>query len=204
MGIGAYIYGFEVCDYHTETAATVIDEAIQAQDNHRLALLTLSYLSAATAHTLSFMYAKDHASYAGSSRNTASAAAAAAQAVINVTTTPRDPAGNAAAASDIVAYQCTDGTWEFNTIASVATKAITHNTNLAKAVASGAKYLIFGVVGDAACLKLTSTASVEKTWQANGAPVLVHPYVGEPFYLTINNATNAGFLNGAVFGHIDK
>ena len=32
MGVGAYISGFEVCDYHTETAATAIDEAIQAQD----------------------------------------------------------------------------------------------------------------------------------------------------------------------------
>jgi hypothetical protein len=150
------------------------------------------------------MYAKDNASYAASSRNTTSAAAAAAQAVIDVTTTPRDPAGNAAAASDIVAYQCTDGTWEFNTIASVATKAITHNANLAKAVASGAKYLIFGVVGDGACLKLKSTASVQKDWIAYAGPVLVHPYVGEPFYVTIDNATNAGFLQNALFAHIDK
>jgi len=34
--------------------------------------------------------------------------------------------------------------------------------------------------------------------------VLVHPYVGEPFYLTIDNATNAGFLQNATFAHIDK
>jgi hypothetical protein len=203
MSIPAYVQGFEVCDYHTETAATVIDEKIQARDGFRLALIDLHYLSAATAHSLSFMYAKDAAAYPLSSKNTTSAAAVAAQAIINVVTAPRDTAGNAAAANDIVAYQCTDGTWEFNTIASVATLAITHNTNLAKAVSAGAKYRIFGVVGDACCMKLTSTASVEKEWGA-GRIVLIHPDVGEPLYLTINNATNAGFLNNAVFAHINK
>jgi hypothetical protein len=207
MGIGAYIYGFEVCDYHTETAATPIDEAIQAQDSKRLALISLAYLCGSTAHTISFMYAKDAAAYAGSARNTTSAAAAAAQAVIDVSTTPRDPAGNAAAASDIVAYQCTDDTWEFNTIASVSTKAITHNTNLAKAVASGAKYLIFGVVGDGACLKIKVTASVENKYGAaagGSGIVLAHPYIGEPFYVSIDNGTTAGYLNSALFAHIDK
>ncbi len=210
--LGAYNYGFEVCDYHTEIAGTVIDETIQAKNNCRLALLYLAYLCAATAHTISLMYAKDNASYAGSSRNTTSAAALSGQAVINVTTTPRDPAGNAAAASDIVAYQLTDGTWEFNTIASVATKAITHNANITgvdagaggTAIAAGAKYLIFGVVGDGACLKLKATASVQKEFLNYGLPVLVHPYVGEPFYVTIDNGTNAGFLMNALFGHLDK
>lgn len=196
MSIEAYVYGFVVKDYHTETAGTAIEETIAPIDGARLALKSMHYLAAATAHTASFMYAEGTGS-----RNTTSAAAAAAQAVINVTDTPLDPAGNAAAASDIVAYQCTDGTWEFNTIASVATKAITHNTNLAKAVASGAKYLIFGVVGDNKSLKVHLTASVETV-----VPELavVHPYVGEPFYLSINNATNAGFLNSLVMVHINK
>jgi hypothetical protein len=200
-----FIYGYEQCDYHTENAGTVIDEQIQAQDSKRLTLLYLAYLCAATAHTISLMYAKDSsAANEGTSRNTTSAAAAAAQAVINVTNTPKDPAGNAAAASDIVAYQCTDGTWEFNTIASVSTKAITHNNNLVKAVAADAKYLIFGVVGDGASIKLRATASVQKEFVAQAGPVLVHPYMGEPFYMTIDNASNAGFLMSALFGHIDK
>lgn len=212
MGLGAFIAGFEVCDYHTETAGTVIDEAIQAKDDQRLALAALSYLCGATAHTLSFMYAKDAAAYAGSSRNTTSALALSGQAVINVTTTPRDPAGNAVAANDIIAYQLTDGTWEFNTVASVATKAITMNSNITgvdagaggTAIAAGAKVMIFGVVGDGACLKLKATASVQKDWIGYGTPVLVHPYVGEPFYVTIDNGTNDGFLMNALFAHINK
>jgi len=215
MGIGAYISGFEVVDYHTETATTVIDEKIQAHDGQRLALISLAYLSGATAHSICFLYAKDAAAYPGSSRNTTSALAVSGQAVINVTTTPRDTAGNAAAASDIVAYQLTDGTWEFNTISSVATKAITLTSNItgvdagagATAVAAGAKFLIFGVVGDGTYLKLKSTASVETDWGgAKGAPsiVLAHPYIGEPFYVTIDNATNQGYLEYAIFAHIDK
>jgi hypothetical protein len=62
-------------------------------------------------------------------------------------------------------------------------------------------------VADGACLKLTVTASVETTYGAakgaNGI-VLAHPYVGEPFYVSINNATTAGYLNNALFAHIDK
>jgi hypothetical protein len=212
MGLGAYISGWEVIDYHTETAATVIDEPIQAQDDKRLALASLSYLSAATAHTISFMFAKDNASYAGSSRNTTSALAVSGQKDIVVTNTPRDPAGNAAAASDIIAYQITDGTWEFNTIASVATKTITLTNNIAgvdagagaTAIAASAKVMIFGVVGDGACLKLQTTASVQVDWIGTGNPILIHPYIGEPFYVTIDNATNAGFLMNGLFAHIDK
>jgi len=141
---GAYISGFVTVDYHTENAGTAITEEIQGQNGKRLALLAYEVVTDSTAH---------------GSRNTASAAAASGQKVINVTNTPLDPAGNAAAQNDIVAYQCTDGSWEFNTIASVSTKAITHSTNLAKAVASGAKYRIFGVAADNASHQITLTAS---------------------------------------------
>jgi hypothetical protein len=204
MGMGFYISGFETFGYHTETAGTSIDEKVQAQNNKRLCLAALSYLCAGTAHTISFMYSKDFTAGSGSSRNTTSAAAAAAQAVVNVTNTPLDCAGNAAAANDIVAYQCSDGTWEFNTIASVATKAITLNNNLSKAVLIGAKFLILGVVGDNVSLKLKGTASVQKDWVAYGVPILVHPYIGEPFFVTSDNSAAAGFLQNMGFVHGDK
>jgi len=219
MSYGAFITSFASVDYHTETAATAIEEAIQAKDGLRLALLSGSYLNGATAHTLCFMYAKDAAAYPGSARNTINGATAAHilsnQKVIDVVTTPRDPAGNAAAASDIVAYQLIDGTWEFNTIASVSTKAITLTNNIAgvdagagaAAIADGSPFLIFGVVGDGAYLALPLTASVVNEWGATAGGsgiVLVHPYVGEPFYVYDANATNAGFLNNLLFGYINK
>jgi hypothetical protein len=212
MGIGAFINGFHTIGYHTETAGTTIDEKVPGHNGQKLALTMLSYLSAATAHSISFMYPKDSSvANAGTSRNTTSASAASGQAVVNVTNTPKDPAGNAAAGSDIVAYQLTDGTWEFNTISSVSTKAITLSSNItgidsgagATAIASGAKFLIFGVVGDNACFKLKGTASAQKDWQANGCPVLVHPNYDEPFYVTVDNGTNAGFLQNATFAYIN-
>ena len=219
MSYGAFINSFAVVDYHTETAATAIEEAIQAKDGLRLALLSGSYLNGLTAHTLCLMYAKDAAAYPGSARNTINGATAAHilsnQKVIDVVTTPRDPAGNAAAASDIVAYQLIDGTWEFNTIASVSTKAITLTNNIAgvdagagaTAIADGSPFLILGIVGDGAYLALPLTASVVNEWGATAGGsgiVLVHPYVGEPFYVYDANATNAGFLNNLLFGYINK
>lgn len=195
---GAFIEGFFVCDYHTETAGTVIDEQIPGMNGKRLTVIDFEYLAAATAHIASFLFPGASAGC----RTYTTALAASGQKVINVNDTPLDPAGNAAAASDIVAYQCTDGSWEFNTIASVATKAITHGTNLAKNVAAGGLYRIFGVVGDGCCQKLYCTASVVTS--KHGYFSVIHPYTGDPMYLTITNATNAGFLYGANCAYINK
>ena len=219
MSYGAFINSFASVGYHTETAATAITENIQAKDGLRLALLAGSYLNGATAHTLCFMYAKDSAGQPGSSRNTINGGTAAhllsKQKVVDVDVAPLDPAGNAAAGSDIVAYQLIDGTWEFNTIASVSSKAITLTNNIAGvdagaggvALADGAPFMIFGVVGDASYLALPLTASVVNSWGATAGGsgiVLVHPYVGEPFYVYDANASNAGFLNYLLFGYINK
>lgn len=209
--IPAYVYSFLSHDYHTESAGTVIDEIIPAQDGQRLCLIDFEYLAAATAHLASFLYAKDPAATPGSCRNTTSALAVSGQAVINVVTTPTDPAGNAVAASDIIAYQLTDGTWEFNTVASLATKAITLTNSIvgidagagATALAAGAKVMIFGIVADGAVMNISLTASVV-TRKGEGSIAMVHPYVGEPFYLSINNATNAGFLEHLVMAYINK
>ena len=219
MSYGAFITSFHSVGYHTETAATAITENIPGKDGLRLAFLAGSYLNGLTAHTLCFMYAKDSAGNAGSARNTINGATAAHilsnQKVIDVVTTPLDPAGNAAAASDVVAYQLIDGTWEFNTIASVSTKAITLTNDIVgvdaeaggTALADGAPFMIFGVVADGAYLALHLTASVVNEWGATAGGsgiVLVHPYVSEPFYVYDANGSNAGFLNNMLFGYINK
>lgn len=196
MSIEAYVQKFEVFDYHTETAGTAITENIPAIDGFRLALKNMEYLAAATAHTASFMYAEGTGS-----RNTAASAASAAQKDIVCTDAPKDPAGNAAAANDILAYQCTDGTWEFNTVASLASSTITCTNNLAKPIAAGAKVLVLGVVGDNKSQKLRMTASVATK---PNELAIVHPYVGEPMVLSIDNLTNAGFLYNLVMAHINK
>jgi len=196
---GAFISGFVTKDYHTETAGTAIDEQIPGSNGVRLALLFYSVVTSTTAHTLALL----EPSTSTGSNNTTSAAAAASQKVINVTNTPLDPAGNAAAASDIVAYQCTDGSWEFNTIASVATKAITHSTNLAKAVGSGAHYVIFGVVGDGVGPRFALAASTTNNTPAVPL-VAVHKYMSLPWYLTIDNATAVSKLYTALFAYINK
>lgn len=198
MSVPAFVTGFRTYGYHTETAATVIDESVPGVDGQTLALLNLEYLAAATAHDISVMYA----SGAGT-RTTSSATAAASQKVLNVTDAPKDPAGNATASGDIIAYQLPSGAWEFNTVASLATKAITLTTNIAVAVAALAKVRIFGIVADGSLFNIHALASVV-TSVGKGQIYLVHPFIGDPFYVSSTNATNAGFLNNLVFGYINK
>ncbi len=211
MSVPAYVYNFLTHDYHTETQGTTIDEEIPGQDGHRLVLLDLEYLAAATAHLASFMYAKDLAGQEGSSRNQASVLALSGQKDITCLVAPKDPAGNAAAASDIIAYQLIDGTWEFDTIASISGSVITLTNNIVgvdagggeTAIAVTGKVMIFGIIADGAVLNVSLTAAVV-TRKGDGEIVLVHPYVGEPFYLSIDNATNAGFLENLLMGYINK
>ena len=211
MSIPAYAYSFLNHDYHTEAANTVIDEEIPAINGARLALIDFEYLAAATAHEAYFMYAKDPVATPGSCRNTASALALSGQKVINVTTAPTDPAGNAVANLDIIAYQLIDGTWEYNIIASVIASAITLTNSIVgvdasaggTAVAAGGKVMIFGIVADGAVLNVHLPVSVV-TLRGEGRLALQHPYMGEPFYLSINNITVAGFLNYLTMANINK
>lgn len=210
MGIGAYISGFEVVDVNTIAFGTPITENIQARDGQRLAFISGAVTCAGTAQVISFMYAKN-----SGSRNTTSAGAVSGQAHLLCVDNPKDPAGNAAANLDIIAYQLVDGTWEFNIVSSLAVKDITLTSNItgvdagggAAAVAAGAKVMIFGVVADGASLKLNAAASIQNKWGAaagGGGIVLAHPYVGEPFYVYNPNATATTSIDFMLFAHINK
>lgn len=189
---------------------TIIQHNVPALTGFRAMLIRAMVTCAGTAHTFSMLYpattngghAPAAATVAGS-KNTASAAAAAGQAVINVTSAPTDPAGNATASGDIIAYECTDGTWEFNVVDSLAVKAITCVSNLAKAVASGAKVRIIGILADGMCQSLACAASVTTEYDSENG-VIMHPDVGEPCVLQENNATATGIVEQANIVYINK
>ena len=211
--IPAYVYGFETVDYHTEAANAAIDEEIQAQNGHRLALIDFEYLAAATIAVASFMFARDNVATGapGSSRNSCNGGAVSGQKDIICNVAPESPGGDAAAASDIIAFQLVDGTWEFDTVASIAASTITCTNNITgvdaaaggAAIADDGKVMVIGIIADGATFTISCTAAV-LTRQGEGSLSLVHPFVGEPFYISIDNLTNAGFLNHALFAHINK
>ncbi len=208
--VGAFATGFKTFGYHTEAANTAIDEEVGGQNGKRLALISMEYLAAATAHDVSVMYAEDNAvsGAVGSSRNTTNGATLSGQKDIICTVAPESPAGAAAAASDIIAFQLTDGTWEWDTVASLAGSTITCTNNVTgvdaaaggTAMADNAKIMILGVVGDLANFKVHCLASVVTSF--DNTPRIIHPYIGEPFFLSSDNGTNAGFLNSAVFAYL--
>jgi len=200
MGVSAFVHSFKTFGRHTETADTIIQENIQGKDGRTAAMLRAAVTTGATAHTLSFMYAEGTGT-----RTTTSAAAAASQKDLVVTDAPKDPAGNAVASGDVIAYQLPTGVWEFNTVASLSTKTITLSTNIAVAVESGAKVRIFGVIADGAVFTLTLTASgAPNSWGDGGDPIIVCPYVGDPMVVQIDNATNASVLEHMLWAYINK
>jgi hypothetical protein len=202
MNIGAWASGFQPYGYKSVAFGTPITQGIDAVDGKRLCLVAGAYLPAGTAHTLQFMYAEDFPTAAvGSSRNTTSAGAAAAQKNVVCTVAPCDTAGNVAAANDVVAYQCTDGTWEWNTVASLAGSTITMTNNLVKAVAANAKIMIIGIAADLKSFNVKTVASTERVLTEGQ---IMAKYFGEPLYFYSDNATATGFLQFLLFAYIDK
>jgi len=196
MNIGAWASGFFARSYKTEAANTPITQGIDAVDGKRLCMVAGGYLPAATAHLLQFMYAEGTGS-----RNTAAAECAVGDHHITCTDAPKDPGGAAAAASDIVAYQCSDGTWEWNYLDGIVGSILTLHTNTVKLVAIGAKVMIFGVAADLKSFNVNTVASTERTFVEGQ---IMAKYMGEPLYFYSPNATNAGFLQYLLFAYIDK
>jgi hypothetical protein len=201
MNLGAWASGFQPYGYKSVAFGTPITQAIDALDGKRLAIVGGAYLPAGTAHTLQFMYAEDAAAFPGSSRNTASAAVAIGASHLFTTVAPKDPAGNAAANLDVIAYQCTDGTWEWNLVSSLSGSDITLTNVTVKAVAIGAKVMILGVAGDLKSFNVKTVASTERVLVEGQ---IMAKYMGEPLYFYSDNATATGFLQYLLFAYIDK
>lgn len=193
--INAYVDGFLAKGYHTEAGGTAIDEEIPGSDGLRLALIGYGYTAAATAHLMSLMYA-------GGTRTTAAAEAALGQKDLVCAVAPKDPGGNVVAASDIVAYKVADGSWEFNVVASLSDATITFAVNIAKVVPAGAAIRVFGVVGDGARFDLGLPASA--VTDRSGVIYAINPFKGDPFYVSVDNGTNAGSINNLLFAYINK
>ncbi len=206
MGINAFVSSYLGFDYHTETAATAIDEEVPGQNGKRLALVGVDYLAGSTAQTMNVM----HCGKLAGSRTVTSALAVSGQAVINAAVAPTDPAGNATASGDIIAFQLTDETWEFDTVASLSTLAITINNNLqgvdagagATAIEAGGAIRIFGVVGDNFSFVTGLKASTQISYR--DTILMQAPFVGDPLYVTNANGTAASFQNNLLFAYINK
>jgi len=197
--INTYVSGFVPIDYHTENLDVVIDEEIPGRKGKKkLALIGLEYLAAGTAHVLSIL----HTNGDPGQRTACAVGAASGQKLIICDAVPTDGAGADTAGSDIMAYEVAGGGWEFNVVTSLATATITTTTNLAKAIPAGGRVVIFGVVGDLVCYQIGLAASV--TTRLYDGIYAVAPHFEDPLYVTIDNATAAGFLKNMLWAYINK
>lgn len=198
MGVNYFPFGIKSYGYHTESAGTAIEENIPGGSG-RACILYLAYTGDGTAHTLSVLYADG-----AGSRNTADGEQESGQKDIVCVDDPKDPAGNAAAADDIVAYQKKNGEWAFSTVDSVASKTITLDDDIeAPGIASGGKINVIGAQGDGAEFQLLAAASDQKEFGGDW-PVVACPYDGEPMVFHSPNGTNAGQLDNMLVGYLNK
>jgi hypothetical protein len=150
---------------------------------------------------------------------TFSADAAGGQAVVNLTANPgsfstayKYPTRNNVApraandllvANDYVVYQCPDGTYVMDTVASISTLAVTLTNNLPTGgVKSGDMFWMFGVAGDidpatgmahpAFSVARAPAAAGIAFWHSAALFTALHP--GDPLIFYSDNATTAGFL----------
>jgi len=170
---------------------------------------TVCYTTGITAHTIGVMRPFNYTTF--------TADAAAAQAVVNIkdnpglyATTYKYPkngtlrvADNGIAASDYVAYQCADGTWNVDTVASVSVLAVTlTNTLPTGGVTNGGLLYFFGVIGDsdpATALvnpqtQIAASLTRDKSWSDSVLGVMQALHPGDPLLFYSPNTTNAGIL----------
>lgn len=183
--------------YLTQTAGTAIVRSVYPRKNRaggrnpKTRIGKVMYLAGATAHTLTVMRPLG--------TTTLSAAAAASQAVINITADAQAPsAAGALAANDYVILELADGTYQTGIVSSVSTLAVTLTANLTAAAAAGAKVWMFGVAGDHTdTYDLTNgaTTTLDSSLPGRkGLGFVSSRNAYEPIILSINNATNQGFL----------
>ena len=146
MALSMPVYGKKAYGRKTEAAGTKIVRGIEPMIGAVTHIQRVAVTTSTTAHILTVLKPIN--------KTTVAIAAAAAQAVINITADPGNFTGirtadNGIAASDWCAYQCIDGTWVFDTVASVATLAITMTTNVpTSGVAAGAPFWFYGIETD--------------------------------------------------------
>jgi hypothetical protein len=204
----------------TQIADTVIDVLIPPKKNAFTVLTTIRYNVGTTAHTLTVMKPQGVTTLAsvaasGQADVVLTADPGAAPQRLGPNNTASQLATNLIAANDYVAFEMPDGTFYFDTVASVASLTITLTNNLpTNGIAVGAKCWFFGVAGDSdpftgqAFYPLIVTAAgsgtVTRQWQdkMNGVVSSNRPY--EPLLLHSDNGTTAGKFDlvNAVYSNI--
>ena len=155
------------------------------------------------------------------------APAAGAQATININQDPGvytaytfnnnaapRTANDILAANDYVAYQYPDGTWEVNTVSSVALPAVVLTNNLATGgLAAGAPVFYFGVAADVN--PYDARAHPGFNLYAPASPTTInlgsegYPWIGtfnrgQPLLVYVNNVTDASTLERCTAAYSDR
>lgn len=157
----------------------------------------IRYTDTGTAHTLTLMR--------GATRTSVVGAVAAAGTAVVLKEALYDGAGNAMAASDVIAIQLDNGTWHLDLVSAISTTSLTLTTAVptGRSILDGAKIVCYGVPGDTMHANQqydggSGSAAVNIPAVAGTAPSLCKASSSnEPIIFSSNNASNAGTLNYA-------
>ena len=198
LGLIANAFGGNGLGKKSVAFGTKINSLVPARQGAYTRVTTFKYTAAGTAHTVTALRSIGRAKLA--------AGAAASQAVVVLDRDP-SPAGNAIAANDYVSYRNDDGTFVFDTVASVSSdkKTITLTTNLVSAISAGADFWLHGVAADtdpktgSAHPTYPAPASVTTTYTDNVQGVISSNDRDEPILLQSDNITATGSLDAVSY-----
>jgi hypothetical protein len=188
MGANVYLENVKSFGYNTAASATAITQDIDGISGKRIAIRAFGATASESADSVYFMRV--------GSRTTASAAVASGLTTVVCSAALTDPAGNAIAASDVIALKMDDGTLHWTTVASWAATTLTVVVNDAidDTMAAGNEIYCLGVYSDSGHMRFKLTASTQSVKEIDGG-IFYADAKGDP--MRVHHA-NAGSVPGSI------
>ena len=182
--------------YKKETAATVIEQAIDPVSGHRAVIWAL----AATAGTAALILYMMHPT-----RTTINGAVASGITTVVLTADPLDPSGNIIAASDYVCFQKADGTWQYGAVSTwtATTLTVVLAAALTGALLDDAQFFNFGAVGDTGHSQYALGAAAQ-TVVTQDVPIIAAPHKGYPIKIINPNTTDTNHNDFITYGYVNS
>ncbi len=194
MGLNQFLAAVQAAGYQTESAGTTINENVAGRQGKRIAILAFGASAGTAADAIFFMTAV---------KGVVNGAVASGLSTMVLTAALTDPSGNAVAADDQVAFEKSDGTFQFTNVATwtASTLTVVLSAALTGAVSDGAGFYNFGITTDDGHAKYVLGAAAQATEKLSVGLVFGKGR-GYPMKIQLTNTTDNNSIDYVSIGFI--